>query len=389
MTDFKKRIAVLHTSLNGAGGAERLALTLIEGLKEQGFEVELITIEATDWGKISRVFRFERDDVKEIHVPPFKVMPTMYAKFSNWLSLGMLAPASLRRRYDLTILTSSLPLPTLVDIHYLHFPDFIPAFVRIYHPKYLKPALAAYLTPHDALVNFLTKIARSMERKPLLLTNSRFSRLVIKRFLGLESTVVYPPVDVEKYLPLSWIKYRKNIVLTISRIEEGKHLENIIEIAKMIKDAKFVIIGTTRQIGYLRMLKFKAKSVNVNDRLILLPNADEELKIEIMSKAKTYLHTMKFEHFGIAVIEAMSAGIVPVVHKSGGPWMDLLEEKQGEVGYAYTNVDEAVQLITELLVNDRLRFEIAKKAIEKAKKFNKNIFKANMINYIKQVLVYT
>jgi len=388
VTNLKKRIAVLHTSLNGAGGAEKLALTLIEGLKEQGFEVELITIEATDWKKISRVFKFKGNDVKEIHIPPFKAMPTMYAKFLNWLSLGILAPITLRKRYDLTILTNSLPLPTLVDIHYLHFPDFLPTFTRIYHPKYLNPVLAAYLTPHDALVNFLTKIARSIERKPLLLTNSRFSRLVIKRFLGLESTVVYPPVDVEKYLPLSRIKYRKNIVVTISRIEEDKHLETIVEVAKAIKDAKFVIIGTTRQVGYLHMLKSKAKNVNVNDRLILLPNASEELKTEIMSKAKIYLHSMKFEHFGIAVVEAMSAGIVPVVHKSGGPWMDLLEEKQGEVGYAYTDVDEATQIIKELLINDKLRFEIVKKATERAKTFSKNIFKIKMINYIKQVLLH-
>ena len=383
MTNLKKHIAVLHTSLNGAGGAEKLALTLIEGLKEQGFEVELVTIEATDWKKISRVFKFKGNDVKEIHIPPFKAMPTMYAKFLNWLSLGVLAPATLRRRYDLTILTSSLPLPTLVDIHYLHFPDFIPAFVRIYHPKYLKPALAAYLTPHDALVNFLIKTTRSMERRPLLLTNSRFSRLVIKRFLGLESTVVYPPVDVEKYLPLSRIKYRKNIVVTISRIEEGKHLETIVEVAKAIKDAKFVIIGTTRQVDYLRMLKSKAKRANIEDRLILLPNADEEVKVEIMSKAKIYLHTMKFEHFGIAVVEAMSAGIVPVVHRSGGPWMDILEEKQGEVGYAYTDIDECVKVIKELLVDDKLRFEIAKRAIHKARIYDKNVFKRNIISIVR------
>jgi alpha-1,2-mannosyltransferase len=39
------------------------------------------------------------------------------------------------------------------------------------------------------------------------------------------------------------------------------------------------------------------------------------------------------EHFGISVVEAMVSGLVPVVHSSGGPWLDILEQGKGGFGY--------------------------------------------------------
>jgi len=37
----------------------------------------------------------------------------------------------------------------------------------------------------------------------------------------------------------------------------------------------------------------------------------------IFQQAKVAIHTMKFEHFGIAICEMMSAGIITIAHSSG------------------------------------------------------------------------
>jgi len=71
---------------------------------------------------------------------------------------------------------------------------------------------------------------------------------------------------------------------------------------------------------------------------------------------------MKYEHFETAIIEAMSVGLVPIVHKSGSPWIDILCMKQDKYGYAYKISEEASALISELLVNESLRMEVVTRA---------------------------
>jgi len=381
-----KHIAVFHASLSGLGGAERLALTVMEGLKGAGYYVDLISLEKVDWKKMKNIAGFSKSDiVDEVTViPPFKVLPTIYSAYLNWLLLGVLAPSMLKlqRRYDLTILTSSLPLPTFVDIQYLHFPDYIPELLLLYHRKYVEGlSHRVYFGPYKLLSKALDMFADLVKYRPLLLTNSKFSKMIIERFLGVDAVVLYPPVKVKKYLCTeSSLADRKNIVVTVSRIEVGKHLEVVLEIAKRVKDAKFVVIGATRQPSYVHRLRMKAVEMGISDKIIIVPNADESLKTSLMRKAKLYLHPTKFEHFGISIVEAMASGLVPIVHRSGGPWMDILGEKQGVFGYAYNDVDEATQVIAELLVNNDLRIEIAKRIIYRAETYDENIFKRKIVS---------
>lgn len=43
-----------------------------------------------------------------------------------------------------------------------------------------------------------------------------------------------------------------------------------------------------------------------------------------MAKASAAIHTMWNEHFGIAVVECLAAGLITVVHDSGGPKEDII-----------------------------------------------------------------
>jgi len=104
-----------------------------------------------------------------------------------------------------------------------------------------------------------------------------------------------------------------------------------------------------------------------------LINASEELKTEILRKAKIYLHPTKYEHFGIAVVEAMAAGLIPVVHRSGGPWTDIVEF--GKYGFSFSNLEEVEYIIRSLthLGEGELR-AIREKAVERAKIFSYSAF---------------
>ena len=116
--------------------------------------------------------------------------------------------------------------------------------------------------------------------------------------------------------------------------------------------------------------------------IVFLPNIPEKYKIKILSRAKIYLHPTKKEHFGISIIEAMASGLIPIVHKSGGPWEDILEKKQGLYGYTYENVEEATSLILYVL-NQGFKEDEMIKIRKRAYKFDYRYFKSNLESILK------
>jgi glycosyltransferase involved in cell wall biosynthesis len=117
----------------------------------------------------------------------------------------------------------------------------------------------------------------------------------------------------------------------------------------------------------------RIRMLNLEGRVKILINASEELKMEILKKAKIYLHPTKYEHFGIAVVEAMAAGLIPIVHKSGGPWTDIVEF--GNYGFGFSSLEEAEYIIQSLthLSEGELR-TIRKRVVERVKTFSYESF---------------
>ena len=55
--------------------------------------------------------------------------------------------------------------------------------------------------------------------------------------------------------------------------------------------------------------------------------------LELFSRSKVAIHTMKEEHFGISIVEMMSSGLVTIAHDSAGPKMDIIGDAREPVGY--------------------------------------------------------
>jgi alpha-1,2-mannosyltransferase len=69
-------------------------------------------------------------------------------------------------------------------------------------------------------------------------------------------------------------------------------------------------------------------------------NQPREKLFEIFSKAKVAMHTMKHEHFGIAIVELMSSGIITVAHNSAGPKLDIIGGTKKRVGYLAEDLED-------------------------------------------------
>ncbi len=105
----------------------------------------------------------------------------------------------------------------------------------------------------------------------------------------------------------------------------------------------------------------------------------------ILNKSMAFIHVRPNEPFGIVVAEAMAAGAVPIVHKSGGPWFDIVE--MGKYGYGFINAEEAADALCRVLTSDREFERMSNIAKKKADEFSYEKFKDRISNIITKVIV--
>jgi glycosyltransferase involved in cell wall biosynthesis len=173
------------------------------------------------------------------------------------------------------------------------------------------------------------------------MTNSAWTAERVKRAYGNQRVyVVHPPVNVEELSSLNGD--RGKIVLTVSRIDWGKRVMEIPEIARLVPEAEFYLVGSTSSSSgpILNLIEERARGLS---NFHLETNVPRKRILELMSQASIYLHPPLAEHFGIAIAEAAATGLVPVVYRDGGGWTDIVSRI--DQGLGYTSVEEAAHII--------------------------------------------
>jgi alpha-1,2-mannosyltransferase len=95
------------------------------------------------------------------------------------------------------------------------------------------------------------------------------------------------------------------------------------------------------------------------------------------------------EHFGIGVVEYMSAGLIPLAHQSGGPLMNIVTPFEEKItGYLASNVQEYAEkmnLILNLSAQERLEIQTrARKSVES--RFSNESFSKDFLDSISALL---
>ena len=80
----------------------------------------------------------------------------------------------------------------------------------------------------------------------------------------------------------------------------------------------------------------------------------------------------------------MAAGLVPIVHRSGGPWEDILRAQQGRHGFSYLTADEAAWLIEELIENEHARKEIVSRNMGYIYMFSSESYQKKILSIIEK-----
>jgi glycosyltransferase involved in cell wall biosynthesis len=376
--------------LNSLGGETTVAIETIESLYELGYEVELVTVQPPDLDNISKSYG------KKIHAARIKsLLPFKLNYFGVYQRLLTMLSSIDFKDSDVVINTHGDALPYRISgnvpyLLYLHFPTFLMNSAGGYGSnKYRKSFFwRAYFKPYSMITHSLAM--RATTRSNLILTNSKFSREAIREaFADVHPYVLYPPVDTERFSPAyrQPINAREAKVLVVSRFSPEKLIENAIKIAHILGGKiKFQIIGSLAPANrpYFKRLQQMIETYGLSQTVTLTPNASNEELIDSMSKSMIYLHTMIGEHFGVSIVEAMAAGLLPIVPAYGGCSEIVPTDHQ------YHTLEEAADYIAKnaKYAGEEKRLQMH----EISRQFSPNNFRRAMRVYIKrarsQISVY-
>jgi glycosyltransferase involved in cell wall biosynthesis len=337
----------IYSDLNPCGGGERLTLITMRAVLEMGVDIELTTLEKPDKAKLENAYG--------------KNIASVIKNMKKVNILELLEEQSISnaigKEYDLIINTHGDIVPYYNKsfsksnaITYCHFPSakfFIESEDKAYFEKHLKIARASLNSvttstdqqntqknvmdfDKDRYSKWLKDSYDNLMKNSTVLTNSEYSRKAIFETFGIDNAIVLsPPVDVDTFRNAaisssSSCIEREDIVLVVSRIDPLKKVENAIKFAKLLKENK---IGTGMKIlgsldvyylDYYHYLKKMIEDFNLANYVTFEIDASFDKLLSFMRKSKVYFHPRAQEHFGISIVEAMSAGLIPIVPSTGG-----------------------------------------------------------------------
>jgi alpha-1,2-mannosyltransferase len=167
-----------------------------------------------------------------------------------------------------------------------------------------------------------------------------------QEFKKTKPVVVYPPVAVEELerdIEVSEVseKKRESILLYIAQFRPEKNHQLILTAfaefmatkTPATRGAKLVLIGSVRDDGDSKRvyeLRLLANELQIKESVEFHLDASWPEILEWLRKASVGVNGMWNEHFGIGVVEYQAAGLISVVHNSGGPKGDIVTSIDGK-----------------------------------------------------------
>lgn len=163
---------------------------------------------------------------------------------------------------------------------------------------------------------------RSAQKPDQFITISRYSATQIKKYYNRESFIIAPPVAVEKFQPIAKKRQAspKEYFINFSRQANWKRLDLIIQ-ACLNTNQKLILIGDGPEHKFLEKLAKNSSLITFYPSL-----SQEELKQYLIS-AKAFIFP-SLEPFGIAPLEAISAGCPVIAFNQGGA-KDYINSQNG------------------------------------------------------------
>lgn len=200
------------------------------------------------------------------------------------------------------------------------------------------------------------------DRPDHYVANSHNVAARIKKYYGLESSVLYPPVDVERFRAK---KGNENYFLIVSTLAPYKRIDLAVQLFNKL-GRKLVIIGDGAQREYLQSI--------AADNIEFLGFKDDDTVKAYMENCRAFIFPGE-EDFGMAPVEAMACGRPVLAYAKGGVTESVISGETGEFFFEPT-VESMEDGLARLLYNER--FYRPMNIRKHAKQFSQENFEQGM-----------
>lgn len=377
------RVLLATRTMAHGGGAERLVFDIFQELKQrENIKVKLVSFQHSSIFNLPNIDHFEKALAadKDFKICNYKI---------NF---------SLTRKNEIDV-TEYQQLVEEFKPHIIHSHMFIAELVTRAN---IHPGVKYFTHCHDNMVQ-LEKFSAQTPLSKNKLTNYYERNWILKKYTACNNQFVAISNDTKQYfenvLPK---KLKKNIHLlynaidfkrlnavnhqrkldTIKIVNTGNFLVKknqifLVEVMRCLKNRKANVSLTFLGGGdEMQNVKNKTAEYGLTDFITFagnVNNVEEHLKT-----ANLYVHSAKYEPFGLVLLEAMAAGL-PVIALDGKGNRDLVKDHVNGFFIEEQNAELFAEKIIALMGNENKYREMSKNAVEFSSGFD-------MVNYTNKLL---
>jgi glycosyltransferase involved in cell wall biosynthesis len=366
----EKPVLVVHKHVLPIGGAEFSLAVLLELITmDLGLKTVLVTHEIFPVSKLNEVWgteiKYENLEVIKLKLP-IKFLPGFtYLKLA-WISKFVKDNAD---RYFLII-------------------SILDPLLGVEGAVILIKDVTFILRRHSSLLmkiyyKLIELIFGEIKKNNLIISNSEFSRRMLKDYLGLDSVVIYPPVFVASDPDEVPWEEREDGFVYLGRISREKKVLEIIDAVRSLRergyDLHLHIVGTGHDKKYLEEVK-----KNCSGEWCSMEGAKYgKEKEEILLRHKFGINLCEVETFGISVAEQTSLGEIVFVADSGGQ-VEIVEDEILRVKNKEDFIRKFEILVRNVDKIEEIRGKLKKKLVE----YHKDTFKEKVKEILKPYIEY-
>lgn len=376
------------------GGREFIVAVLAEAFRERGDSVEYVhhlpDLTAQDF---EDRFGIARGSIQLRLLRPHG-KATM-RNFLRWRREHRAWQRSLSSGYDLFIcIAHHVPVRSFSHMGVLMvlFPFFEPYNIR--GSSRLTGAGLARLRGAARTVYLRSEWQGALATYALRTSISEYTRIWTQRRWKIDSTVIFPPGDSSFR-----VGEKRNLILSVGRFSgfqiatlSKRQIELMRAFREMDSVWEYASIGAVgNRPGdreYFEEVTALAQGARMPAQVVA--NAPRALVKELHESAKIFWHAAGFadddqmhpelmEHFGIATVDAMAAGAVPVVINKGAQ-PEIVEH--GVSGFLWNTIDELKSYTSALMGDEALRIRMAAAAQVRAQHFSRAAFLRRFFEFL-------
>jgi glycosyltransferase involved in cell wall biosynthesis len=368
---------------SGIGGGDYCLAVMANTFLADGHEVDLVHFQGPNYR--DRLCSFFNIDISTATDRPLSAVGRWDAIDSSVFQRrsamrGWMKDAS--APYDAFICTTHSPPPynhAPIGILYVLFPYFN----RIENwPWNVTDTGLSKLKAHGRRAVYEKWWAERFRSYDSIMSISNFTRKWVKNYWGVESEVLFPPVELSEFEP----SQKEDRIALLGRFTPVKKQ---LELARV-----FMKLETIRSRWILHAMgglsRENPDDVNYLDAICretrdcaeICVNASRDEVRSGLARSKIFWHAMGMdineeespallEHFGIATVEAMASGCIPIVVNKGGQ-REIV--KHGETGFLCDSIEQFAEYSTLLSNSGTKVIEMAIAAKKESIKFSLALF---------------